>query len=65
MHVQPLRSTPKTLLHPRAGRLEMQCGIVLSTTTGHRLVIFRPQPGSSTAESFDFLRVLGQQTFND
>lgn len=65
MHVQPLRSTPKTLLHPRAGRLEVQCDIVLSTTTGHRLVIFRPQPGSSTAENFDFLRVLGQQTFND
>jgi hypothetical protein len=35
-HVQTLRSTPKTLLHPRAGRLEVQCDIVLSTTTGHR-----------------------------
>jgi transcriptional regulator with XRE-family HTH domain len=64
-HVQPLRSTPKTLLHPQTGRLDVQCDIVLSTTTGHRLVIFRPRPGSDTAESFDFLRVLGHQTFGD
>jgi hypothetical protein len=42
----------------------VQCDIVLSTTTGHRLVIFPPQPGSA-AESFDFLRVIGQQTFNE
>lgn len=65
MRVQPLRSTPKTLVHPQAGRLDVQCDVVLSSTTGHRLVIFRPQPGTNTAESFDFLRVLGQQNLSD
>ncbi|MEV6844591.1 helix-turn-helix transcriptional regulator [Actinoplanes sp. NPDC051411] len=65
MQVAPLRSTRKTLTHPEAGHLDVQCDIVLSgTPTGHRLVIFRPQPGTATAAGFDFLRVLGQQSFN-
>ncbi|MGR3875571.1 helix-turn-helix transcriptional regulator [Streptomyces graminifolii] len=64
MAVQPLRSTRKHLVHPTAGALDVQCDVVLSDTTGHRMVIFRPQPGSTTAESFDFLGALGTQTFN-
>ena len=63
MEVVPLRSTRKTLIHPHAGRLDVQCDVVLSATTGQRLVIFRPQPGSATADGFAFLEVLGQQTF--
>jgi transcriptional regulator with XRE-family HTH domain len=63
MEVIPLRSTRKTLIHPHAGRLDVQCDVVLSSTTGQRLVIFRPQPGSATADGFAFLEVLGQQTF--
>ncbi|MFC7646998.1 hypothetical protein ACFQX6_45520 [Streptosporangium lutulentum] len=39
----------------------MQCDVVLSSTTGHRMVIFRPQPGSTTAENFEFLDVLGRR----
>ncbi|MBE1491381.1 helix-turn-helix transcriptional regulator [Plantactinospora soyae] len=65
MQVAPLQTTRKVLVHPRAGRLDVQCDFVLSTTTGQRLVIFRPQPGSTTADSFDFLRVLGEQSFDD
>ncbi|WP_440101101.1 hypothetical protein [Streptosporangium sp. H16] len=42
---------------------DVQCDFVLSSTTGHRLVIFRPQPGSATAENFEFLDVLGRQSF--
>ena len=61
--VAALTSTRKILNHPRAGRLDVQCDYVLSTVTGQRLVIFRPQPGSATAEGFDFLRVLGGQEF--
>ncbi|MFC6016771.1 helix-turn-helix transcriptional regulator [Plantactinospora solaniradicis] len=64
MQVSPLQATRKSLVHPQAGRLDVQCDIVLSSTTGQRLVIFRPQPGSTTADSFDFLRVLGQQSFD-
>lgn len=64
MRVAPLQSTRKILTHPQAGRLDVQCDVVLGNTTTHRLVIFRPQPGSTTADSFDFLRVLGQQSFD-
>jgi transcriptional regulator with XRE-family HTH domain len=64
MQVAPLQTTRKTLVHPQAGRLDVQCDFVLSTTTGQRLVIFRPQPGTTTADSFDFLRVLGEQSFD-
>ncbi|MCI2421429.1 hypothetical protein MOQ72_28745 [Saccharopolyspora sp. K220] len=64
MAVEPLRSTRKQLIHPRAGPLDVQCDFVLSATTGHRLVIFRPQPGSTAAANFEFLDVLGGQTFD-
>ncbi|MFK3984281.1 helix-turn-helix transcriptional regulator [Micromonospora sp. NPDC050397] len=63
MQVAPLQSTRKILEHSQAGRLDVQCDFVLSSTSGQRLVIFRPQPGSNTSDSFDFLRVLGQQSF--
>ncbi|SMD25376.1 helix-turn-helix transcriptional regulator [Kibdelosporangium aridum] len=63
MTVEPLRSTRKILVHPHAGPLDVQCDFVLSGT-GHRLVIFRPQPGSTTAANFEFLQVLGAQTFD-
>lgn len=64
LQVAPLQSTRKILNHGRAGRLDVQCDFVQSSTTGQRLVIFRPQPGSTTADSFDFLRVLGEQSFD-
>lgn len=61
MQVAPLQTTRKILCHPQAGRLDVQCDFVLSTTTSQRLVIFRPQPGTATADGFDFLRALGEQ----
>jgi transcriptional regulator with XRE-family HTH domain len=64
MQVAPLQSTRKLLDHPQAGRLDVQCDFVVSTTSRQRLVIFRPQPGSTTADQFDFLRVLGHQSFD-
>lgn len=64
MTVAPLRSTRKQLVHPHAGPLDVQCDFVLSSTTGHRMVIFRPQPGSATAANFEFLEVLGEQRFD-
>lgn len=62
--VRPLRSTRKQLVHPHTGPLDVQCDIVLSSATGHRMVIFRPQPGSAAAAGFDFLEVLGEQAFD-
>jgi transcriptional regulator with XRE-family HTH domain len=57
------RSTLKVLTHPQVGRLDLQCDVVLSPPSGQRLVLFRPQPGTGTAERLDMLRVLGTQTF--
>ncbi|MEV4532618.1 helix-turn-helix transcriptional regulator [Asanoa sp. NPDC049518] len=63
MRVAPLHSTRKLIVHPRAGNLDVQCDFVRSETTAQRLVIFRPQPGSHTADSFEFLRALGDRSF--
>jgi transcriptional regulator with XRE-family HTH domain len=52
------RSTRKTVIHPAVGELDVQCDVVLSPGTGHRLVVFRPQPGSDAAEKIEFLRVV-------
>ncbi|HTF08421.1 MAG TPA: helix-turn-helix transcriptional regulator [Asanoa sp.] len=63
MQVAPLHSTRKLIVHPRAGNLDVQCDFVRSESTGQRLVIFRPQPGSHTADSFEFLKMLGDQSY--
>ncbi|MBB4984336.1 helix-turn-helix transcriptional regulator [Streptomyces nymphaeiformis] len=61
--VATVRSTRKTIIHPRAGRLDLQCDVVLSPNTGNRLFLYRPQPGTDAAERLEFLRVVGSQTF--
>ncbi|MGQ7296160.1 helix-turn-helix transcriptional regulator [Quadrisphaera sp. KR29] len=55
------RSTRKVLLHPRVGRLDLECDVVVSPPSGQRLVLFRPQPGTGTGERLDLLRVVGVQ----
>ncbi len=62
--VAALSSAPKRILHPLVGDLDLQCDVVLSPATGHRLVLFRPRAGSDAAAKFDFLAVLGQQSFD-
>ena len=62
--VAPLTSTPKRILHPLVGELDLQCDVVLSPATGHRLIIFRPRTGSDALAKIDFLSVLGQQSFD-
>ncbi len=59
------RSSLKVLTHPQVGRLDLQCDTVLSPPSGQRLVLFRPQPGTGTAERVDMLRVLGTQAFGE
>lgn len=59
------RATLKVLTHPQVVRLDLQCDVVLSPPSGQRLVLFRPQPGTGTAERLDMLRVLGTQAFSD
>ncbi|AGZ40919.1 helix-turn-helix transcriptional regulator [Actinoplanes friuliensis] len=62
-HVAALTSTPKLLRHPLVGDLDLQCDVVLSPATGHRLILFRPRPGSNAHEHMRFLDVLGNQKF--
>lgn len=60
--VEALSSAPKRILHPVVGELDLQCDVVLSPATGHRLVLFRPRIGSDARSKIDFLTVLGQQS---
>ena len=55
------RTTRKVVEHPGVGRLELQCDVVLSVESGQRLVLFRAQPGTGTAERLDLLRTVGTQ----
>ena len=61
--VVALTSAPKRIRHPLIGELDLQCDVVLSPATGHRLIIFRPRPGSDAGEQIAFLGVLGNQKF--
>jgi transcriptional regulator with XRE-family HTH domain len=61
--VVALSSAPKLIRHPVVGELDLQCDVVLSPATGHRLIIFRPRPGSNAHEQIAFLDVLGNQKF--
>lgn len=61
--VVALTSAPKLIRHPLVGELDLQCDVVLSPATGHRLIIFRPRPGSNAHEQMALLRVLGNQKF--
>ncbi|WP_305783715.1 MmyB family transcriptional regulator [Symbioplanes lichenis] len=62
-HVAALASAPKLIRHPAVGELDLQCDVVLSPATGHRLVLFRPRPGSDAHDQLAFLDVLGNQEF--
>ncbi|WP_033339788.1 MmyB family transcriptional regulator [Catenuloplanes japonicus] len=62
--VAPLVSVRKRMLHPEAGPLDLQCDVVLSPETGHRLHLFRPAPGSGSGEQLAFLSVLAGQLFH-
>jgi len=57
------RTTHKVLTHPEVGRLDLQCDVVLSPPSGQRLVLFRPEPGTGTADRLAVLRVVGTQSF--
>ena len=61
--VVALTSAPKRIRHPLVGELDLQCDVVLSPATGHRLILFRPRPGSKAHEQIAFLDVLGNQKF--
>jgi transcriptional regulator with XRE-family HTH domain len=62
--VAPLASVRKRLLHPEVGALDLQCDVVLSPETGHRLHLFRPAPGSGAGDQLALLSVLAGQLFN-
>ena len=57
------RVTRKVLLHERVGRLDLECDVVVSPPSGQHLVLFRPVPGTGTAERLAMLAVLGTEEF--
>ncbi|MDQ0780096.1 transcriptional regulator with XRE-family HTH domain [Streptomyces aurantiacus] len=61
--VASLASAPKLIRHPLVGNLDVQCDVVLSPATGHRLIIFRPRPGSNAHDQMALLGILGNQKF--
>ncbi|GAA2557234.1 helix-turn-helix transcriptional regulator [Winogradskya consettensis] len=61
--VVALSSAPKLIRHPLVGELDLQCDVVLSPATGHRLILFRPRLGSNARDQIAFLDVLGNQKF--
>ncbi|WP_225653594.1 MmyB family transcriptional regulator [Streptomyces pseudogriseolus] len=62
--VQPLTSSAARIRHPKAGELDLQCDVVLGPATGHRLVLFRPRPGSDAGAHPSFLSVLGERIWD-
>lgn len=55
------RTTRKVLNHPQVGRLDLECDVVVSPPSGQSLVLFRPRPGTGTAERIALLGVVGVQ----
>lgn len=57
------RTTAKVLQHPRVGRLDLICDVVVSPPSGQALVLFRGRPGTDAAERLAMLGVLGTESF--
>ncbi|WP_405801309.1 helix-turn-helix transcriptional regulator [Streptomyces sp. NBC_01506] len=56
------RADRKTLLHPRVGRLVMDCETLVTPDQGQRLLVLTPSD-TETRERLELLRVLGVQEF--
>lgn len=50
-------TTVKVLVHPEVGRLDLRCDNVISPPTEQRIVLFRPEPGTDTADRLAKLRI--------
>lgn len=59
------RTTRKVLCHPRVGRLDLDCDVVISPPSGQRLVLFRGRAGTDAPDRLTMLQVLGVQDFAD
>ncbi len=56
------RADRKTFLHPRVGRLLMDCETLVTPDQGQQLLVLTPAD-AETRERLDLLRVLGSQEF--
>ena len=55
MEVVRFRTTRKTFMHPATGSLEVNCDMVLSSYSGHRLMLLRPEAGTVAEERLRLL----------
>lgn len=44
------KTTVKVIRHPQVGQLDLHCDDVVSPPSWHRLVLFRPEPGTDAAD---------------
>jgi len=56
------RADRKTMIHPRVGRLTMDCETLVTPDQGQELVVLTPAD-NETRERLDLLRVLGSEEF--
>jgi hypothetical protein len=56
------RADRKTMLHPRVGRLLMECETLVTPDHGQELVVLTPAD-AETRERLELLRVLGLEAF--
>ncbi|MGI5222854.1 helix-turn-helix transcriptional regulator [Nocardia sp. CA-290969] len=59
--VQVRVSDVKSIVHPEVGVIDFDCETLLTTSATQRLLIYRPRPGTDSAEKLELLRVIGTQ----
>ncbi|MEV6978628.1 helix-turn-helix transcriptional regulator [Kitasatospora sp. NPDC093806] len=59
------RSGRKTVLHPVAGRIELDCEVLATAGQDQLLLVYTAPPGTDTAERLALLRVIGRQALTE
>lgn len=58
---QPEAGAPKTIRHPEAGPITLDCDVLTVTGTDLRVIVYTAEPASPDAQKLDLIRVLGLQ----
>ncbi|MGW5714821.1 helix-turn-helix transcriptional regulator [Amycolatopsis sp. NPDC003865] len=56
-------SETKRFAHPRVGRLDLYCQVLLEPDEGQSLLVFTAEPGTESQEKLALLAVLGTESF--
>ncbi|GIF45920.1 helix-turn-helix protein [Asanoa ferruginea] len=61
--VGPRRADRKVIIHPKVGRIEVDCETLMTPDQGQFLLVFTPAAGTDAAEKLALLSVLGLEDF--